>query len=131
MTSKSIDTPLFDEEFVAAIVDAALKDPSFEPALLEDFDGTVKTLGLTSPIPGKLSKAGGEYTFSYDGGEASFYLETPVGAHGELSDRDLDVVAGGGIKETAEKIWKAVTSNANRTTYENSKVELHPIDRQP
>lgn len=133
MTSSQINSPLFDQAFIAAVVDAVRKDPSVETALLEDFDGTVKNLGLNSPVSGKLSKNGNEYMFRVEGEEVSLLLETPIGANGELSDRDLDIVAGGGFKEWMENVWKSFTSGGGVQSAENSKVmvELHPIDRQP
>lgn len=109
MTETTTDlaaAPHLDEGFISSLLAAAAQDPSVEPALLADFDGTVKALGLNSPVSGKLSKEGYDYTFTFEGGSKTFSLAPSVGVDGELSDRDLDAVAGGkdSAQETGQKI---------------------------
>lgn len=95
-TTDLVAAPHLDEGFISSLLAAAAQDPSVEPALLADFDGTVKALGLNSPVSGKLSKEGYDYTFTFEGGSKTFSLAPDVAADGELSDRELDVVSGGG-----------------------------------
>jgi Nitrile hydratase, alpha chain len=73
----------------AKLVSKALKDPAFRAALLKDANAAIeKELGVKVP-PGLRIKV-------VEDTPTTIHLALPVVAKGELSEADLETVAGGG-----------------------------------